>query len=120
MQCYDPFYIFKDYTDYFVHSWSEGDNRENGHKYWLIVYILVQVRDEVVLDHGSDGGDEEQQTDLRCMVCVLLMAWIKRKGREGKERVWSEAERIEEMMCIICKVICQWRGAVLLLTFLFL
>lgn len=52
-----------------------------------MVYILVQVRDKVVLDRGSDGGDEEQQTDLRRMVQVLLMAWIKRKGREGKERV---------------------------------
>lgn len=52
-----------------------------------MVYILVQVRDKVVWDHGSDGGAEEQQTDLICMIQVLLMAWIKGKGREGKERV---------------------------------
>lgn len=64
MQCHDPFYICKYYTDYFVYTVDQRETVEEieiNTSWW---YILVEVGDKVVLDHGSDGGNE-QWTDLR-------------------------------------------------------
>lgn len=47
------------------------------------------------MDYGSDGGDEEQWSDLRYITSLLLMACIKEEGCEGKEGV--RLERLKEL-----------------------
>ncbi len=58
----------------YISAWSDG-------LVWLVVGVaVVTVREEHVIHHGSDGGDEVHCLDLRCLFDTL---WCGFEGAEG-------------------------------------